>query len=115
MRSQERDSDAFLPCGSPALANCPFREDIIAVMEDVEAYGLVHGDVTAFNLLCFKGGESPQARCPRHNVVHGQRVIDFDRSHKVEMVNVSYKAKRTPGKYNPAFIGSSATFWGNCL
>jgi hypothetical protein len=56
---------------SSVLANCPFREDIIAVLEDVGAYGLIHVDVTALDFLCFKGGDTPEARCPRHNVVHG--------------------------------------------
>jgi hypothetical protein len=86
-------------------------------MDDIGIYGLVHNDVTAFNFLRFTGGatEAPQARCPRHNIVHGWRVIDFDRSIRVDMENGASKAKQDPDNYNSEFIGSSATFWGNCL
>jgi hypothetical protein len=54
-----------------------FREDLIAVLEDVGEYGLFHSNVNVFNLLSFRGADTPEARCPRHNV-HGWRVIDFD-------------------------------------
>ena len=81
-------------------------------MEDISVCGLVHDDVTAFNLLRFTGSETemPQARCPCHNIVHGWRIIDFDRSFSADI-----QAKRAPGKYNSKYIGYAGTFWGNLL
>jgi hypothetical protein len=85
--SPARDSGMFLACVVHRLVtiNSFLREDIIALMEDVGVYGLVHDDVTASKFLRFTGGETetPQARCPRHNIVREWRIID------------------------------SATFWGN--
>jgi len=100
-------------CALRCRTDSPFREDT-SVMDDVGVYGLVHSDVTAFNFLRFTG-EGSQARCPRHNVVHGWRVIDFDRSVKVDMENGGDEAKGAPDLYNTEFIGSLATFWGNLL
>jgi hypothetical protein len=102
---------------SSRITNSLFREDTTAIMDDISNYGVVHNDVTAFNFLRFTGSkvEAPQAHCPRHNIVHGWRVIDFDRSLRVDMENGTAQAKRDPGRYNSAYIGSSATFWGNCL
>jgi len=99
------------------MVNSFLREDIIALMEDVGVYGLVHDGVTAFNLLRFTDSETetPQARCSRHNIVHGSRIIDFDRSLKVDMENAGIRAKETPGKFNSAYIGYTGTFWGNCF
>jgi len=93
-----------------------FREDIIAVMEDVGVYGLVHHDVTAFNLLRFTGSEkeTPQARCPHHNVVHDWRIIDFDRSFRMDMETADKTSKRSI-RYNSAYIGNAGSFWGNCF
>ena len=56
----------------------------------------MHDDVTALNLLRFTGSETeiPQARCLRHNIVPGWRIIDFDHSFKVDMENAGILAKR---------------------
>jgi hypothetical protein len=83
-------------------------------MEDVGVHGLVHADVTAFNLLRFTGSEreTPQARCPRHNVVHDWRIIDFDRSFRMDMETAVQISKRSI-RYNSAYIGCSNSFWGN--
>jgi hypothetical protein len=97
------------------MVNSFLREDVIAVMEDVGIYGPVHDDVTAFNLLRFGETDTPQARCSRHNIVHGWRIVDFDRSLKVDMENAGIKAKGTPGKFNSAYIGYAGTFWGICF
>ncbi|KIM48551.1 hypothetical protein M413DRAFT_404854, partial [Hebeloma cylindrosporum] len=45
------------------------KEDTTAIMHDISIYGVVHNDVTAFNLLQFTGREveTRQAHCPRHN------------------------------------------------
>jgi hypothetical protein len=101
-------------CALSRTTNSPSREDTTAIMEDITIYGVVHNDVTAFNFLRFTGGEveTTQARCPRHNVVHGWRIIDFDRSLRVDMENGTAKAKKDPGRYNPAYIGSPFSFWG---
>ncbi|ESK83686.1 protein kinase subdomain-containing protein pkl ccin3 [Moniliophthora roreri MCA 2997] len=61
------------------------KEDIIAVLEDIGAYGVIHTDVTAFNILRFTGDGVTGAHCPRHNVIHSWRIIDFDRSWKIDM------------------------------
>jgi len=97
------------------MADTFFREDIVAVMEDVGVYGLVHDDVTAFNLLRFTGSETetPQARCPRHNVVHDWRIIDFDRSFRIDMETAGKTSKKRSIGGNSAFIGCAGSFWGN--
>jgi len=104
-----RDSGTSFRCVVRRLVmlNSFLREDIIALMEDVGVYGLVHDDVTAFNLLRFTDSktETPQARCSRHNIVHGWRIIDPNRSLKVDMENPGIKSKETPGKFNSAYIG----------
>jgi len=81
-------------------------------MEDVSVYGLLHEDVTAFNLLRFTGSktQTPQARCPRHNIVHEWRIIDFDRSFKIDMKNAGRDAKESPGMFNGEYIGYAGTF-----
>ena len=65
-------------------------------MEDVSVCGLVHDDVTAFNLLCFTGSETeiPQAHCLCHNIIHGWRIINFDCSFKVDMENAGILSKQ---------------------
>jgi hypothetical protein len=101
-------------CALSRTTNSSFREDTTAIMEDITIYGVVHNDVTAFNFLRFTGGEveTTQARCPRHNVVHGWRIIDFDRSLRVDMENGTAQAKEDPGMYNSEYIGSPFSFWG---
>jgi hypothetical protein len=79
---------------------------------EVGEYGLVHYDVNVFNLLCFRGADTPETRCPRHNVVHGWRVIDFDRSLMVDMKNASEGGKDAL-EWAERRIGSSAVFWGD--
>lgn len=75
-------------------------------MEDVVIHWLLHGVVTAFNLVRFTG-ETPQARL---NTIHGWRVIDFDHSLNLDMEN-----ENAPAKENWTYTGSSATFCGNLL
>jgi hypothetical protein len=99
---------------APSFPNSSFREDLIAVLEDVGEYGLVHSNVNVFNLLCFRGADTPEARCPRHNVVHGWRVIDFDRSLMVDMKNASEGGKEAT-EWVTWRIGYPAVFWGNQL
>jgi hypothetical protein len=96
------------------MANFFFREDIVAVMEDVGVHGLVHDDVTAFNLPRFTGSESetPQARCPRHNLSYDWRIIDFDPSFRMDMETAVKTSKRSI-RYNSAYIGSAGSSWGN--
>ena len=107
----------FSLCTSSRITNSPFREDITTIMDDITIYGVVHNDVTAFNFLRFTDNEvdAPQARCPRHNIVHGWRIIDFDRSLRVDMENGTAEAKEDPALYNSASIGAPGSFWGKCF
>ncbi|KIM48547.1 hypothetical protein M413DRAFT_404837 [Hebeloma cylindrosporum] len=110
----ERCSDqweSFWPRDDPPDG---LKEDTTAIMHDISIYGVVHNDVTAFNLLQFTGSEveTRQAHCPRHNVVHGWRIIDFDRSFRVDMENGTAQAKEDPPRFNPSAIGRRSSFWG---
>jgi len=98
-------------CASSRIINSPCREDNqTAIMDDSTIYGVVHNDVTAFNFLRFTG-DTPQARCLRHNIVHGWRVMDSHRSLKVDMENGTTQAKEDPAIYSSV---SPASFWGKC-
>ncbi|KAJ3509757.1 hypothetical protein NLJ89_g5050 [Agrocybe chaxingu] len=87
------------------------REDLIAVAEDVGAAGLLHTDITSFNFLYFRGAKTADVRCPHHGVIHDWRVIDFDRSRLVDIVNGDPQIKQFPKDMNVMDIGCRAVFW----
>ncbi|EEB99745.1 hypothetical protein MPER_00501, partial [Moniliophthora perniciosa FA553] len=78
---------------------------------DIGAHGVIHTDVTAFNILHFTGDA---VTCPRHNVVHNWRIIDFDRSCKIDMDQACNYTKRAL-EDDVEHIGKRALFWGNLL
>ncbi|EEB89893.1 hypothetical protein MPER_11964 [Moniliophthora perniciosa FA553] len=87
------------------------KEDITAIVEDIGAHGVIHTDVTAFNILHFTGDA---VTCPRHNVVHNWRIIDFDRSRKIDMAQACDFTKRAL-ESDIKHIGKLGLFWGNLL
>lgn len=87
------------------------RTDIEAVLEDVAENGLVHGDVTVWNLLQYDGPEVDKQCCPRHGVMHQWRLIDFDRAIMVDLTNTG-----SGGNYalkgDRKCVGNPLGFWG---
>ncbi|KAJ3979336.1 hypothetical protein F5890DRAFT_1421513, partial [Lentinula detonsa] len=64
------------------------RAELLAVLEDLNAVGILHGDMK-FNNVMSRASESwlPSEVCPRHGRVHPWRLIDFDRSYKFNPSN----------------------------
>ena len=111
----EGGAKVCIPIGSHfVLRLITIREELVEVVEDVCAYGVVHDDVTAFNLLRHTGPTTEEHHCPRHKVAHNWRVIDFDRSWVLDLERA--------GWYDKAFlrceteqIGRVSIFWGRFL
>ncbi|KAG2008037.1 protein kinase subdomain-containing protein PKL/ccin3 [Coprinopsis cinerea AmutBmut pab1-1] len=71
------------------------KQAIQNVMDDLAEVGVMHGNLTPWNTLAFKPQPHKEARrCPRHNVVHPWRVIDFDRSRMADPKNLCFLGKR---------------------
>ncbi|EAU85077.1 protein kinase subdomain-containing protein PKL/ccin3 [Coprinopsis cinerea okayama7 len=71
------------------------KQAIKEVMDDLAEAGVLHDNITPWNTLAFKPSSHGEARlCPRHNVVHPWRIIDFDRSRMVNPKNLGELGKR---------------------
>ncbi|KAJ3991467.1 hypothetical protein F5050DRAFT_1868176, partial [Lentinula boryana] len=59
------------------------RAELLAVLEDLNTVGILHGDMK-FNNVMSRASEPwlSSEVCPRHRRVHPWRLIDFDRSYK---------------------------------
>ena len=88
------------------------REELVKVVEDVCAGGVVHDDITAFNLLRYTGPTTEEYRCPRHNAVHDWGLIDFDRSWILDLERTGPYDTAFPG-YEKEQIGRVPAFWGD--
>ncbi|KAF5317696.1 hypothetical protein D9619_012646 [Psilocybe cf. subviscida] len=102
------------PCTQIWRLNEPgdaFKADILAVLEDVAGDGLCHTDIAARNFLQYDGPETDERRCPRHDIVHKWRLIDFDRSCMLDMTNID-----SDGEYaldvDRNRVGHPLAFWG---
>ena len=88
-------------------------------MDGITIYGVAHNDLTAFNFRRFTGGEveTTQARSSflRYSVVHGWRILDFDRSLRVDIENETARAKEDPAIHNSASVGCPVSFGGGCF
>ncbi|KAJ4000116.1 hypothetical protein F5050DRAFT_1733827 [Lentinula boryana] len=64
------------------------RTEMLTLLEDLNAVGIVHGDIK-FNNILNRASESwlSSEVCSRHKRVHPWRVIDFDRSYKYDPAN----------------------------
>ncbi|KAJ3786842.1 hypothetical protein GGU10DRAFT_350619 [Lentinula aff. detonsa] len=60
------------------------RTELLMLLEDLNAVGIVHGDIK-FNNILSRASESwlSSEVCPRHKQVHSWRLVDFDRSFKI--------------------------------
>ncbi|KAG2003331.1 protein kinase subdomain-containing protein PKL/ccin3 [Coprinopsis cinerea AmutBmut pab1-1] len=70
------------------------EKEVRALLEDIGAAGISHGNISPSNVLAFPSdslGRAPQ--CPRHNVVHRWRIIDFDRSRRCDIRNLSAEGR----------------------
>jgi len=93
--------------------SCFSRTDVKYLVEDLCEHGIVHTNLTVFNLLKFPGPENSVSRCPRHNITHRWRVIDFDRSLIFDMQHGRESTKRALKGMNTNAIGRPAVFWGD--
>ncbi|KAJ4000111.1 hypothetical protein F5050DRAFT_1563744, partial [Lentinula boryana] len=64
------------------------RTELLMLLEDLNAVGIVHGDIK-FNNILSRASESWLSAevCPRHKQVHSWKLIDFDRSSKYDPAN----------------------------
>ncbi|KAE9397210.1 hypothetical protein BT96DRAFT_77713 [Gymnopus androsaceus JB14] len=66
----------------------PRRPKISALLDDLNAVGILHGDIKFNNILSPAEPWLEPQICPRHKQVHQWRVIDFDRASKWNRENV---------------------------
>lgn len=86
------------------------RKLLRIVVQDITALGVIHNDLTAFNLLL---GRNPHVkRCPRHNTVHKWRIVDFDTACMIDPLHCT-ETDLSNVKYQAKFIGRRG-FWGEC-
>ncbi|KAG2012248.1 protein kinase subdomain-containing protein PKL/ccin3 [Coprinopsis cinerea AmutBmut pab1-1] len=64
------------------------KEAIEEALDDIMAQGVVHGNISAWNILSIRDPIN-SSRCSRHNAVHSWRVIDFDGCAKVDIENLT--------------------------
>ncbi|KAJ4000115.1 hypothetical protein F5050DRAFT_707725 [Lentinula boryana] len=64
------------------------RTELLMLLDDLNAVGIVHGDIKFDNILS-RASESwlSSEVCPRHKQVHTWRLVDFDRSFKYDPAN----------------------------
>lgn len=54
---------------------------LLAVVKDLGDHGVIHANISAWNILRSVGEEMPETRCSQHDISHitrRWRVIDFD-------------------------------------
>ncbi|EAU87287.2 protein kinase subdomain-containing protein PKL/ccin3 [Coprinopsis cinerea okayama7 len=90
------------------------KQAVKEVMDDLAELGVMHDNLTPWNTLVFKPSPHGEARlCPRHNVVHPWRIIDFDRSTMADPNNLNEYGRRmvTDTQYILDNIAVEFEFW----
>ncbi|RXW20927.1 hypothetical protein EST38_g4928 [Candolleomyces aberdarensis] len=85
------------------------KEDVVAVFDDIANCGVLHENLSPWNVLSYDGPASSQQTCQRHGIVHRWRVIDFDRSWFVDLDNTTTFGSRTVHS-RKTMLDSSAGF-----
>jgi len=88
------------------------REELRAVVQDIGDHGVIHANISAWNLLRFTGEDTPETRCPRHKVTHRWRVIDFDVSLALDLATASPATRLESEFVDVRGIGCGMHFWG---
>jgi len=68
-------------------------DDIRDLYDDVAALGLLHHDISQRNAVAYEGPDEPRRRCRAHGRTHRWRLIDFDRSVRIDVENADMSAK----------------------
>ncbi|KAI0051292.1 hypothetical protein FA95DRAFT_1602767 [Auriscalpium vulgare] len=77
----------------PGQKPFPHREDLVDAMEDLTCLSIVHGDIRWENILHATPDSSVASAstgagimCPRHQVIHHYRFIDFEDAYRTNML-----------------------------
>lgn len=80
------------------------------IVRDIGALGVMHCDLTAFNFV--RGRDDRGKHCPRHNVVHRWRIINFHRSNMIDPAHCA-AVDKCDLKHQSDRIGKEDLgFWG---
>ncbi|KAG5641257.1 hypothetical protein DXG03_005651 [Asterophora parasitica] len=103
-------SHYFMPDKEPPHRIEGLRNALRAMVDDIAQEGVYHNDITAFNILAVP--ESSRTLCPRHNLRHKWRLVDFDRADKIDPDNCgTYELDRAATQAD--YIGEERHgFWG---
>ncbi|KAG5641256.1 hypothetical protein DXG03_005650 [Asterophora parasitica] len=103
-------SHYFMPDEEPPHRVEGLRNALRAMVDDIAQEGVHHNDITAFNILGVP--KDSRTLCPRHNLRHKWRLVDFDRADKMDPQNCgSIEFERV--RLQVRCIGEvSRRFWG---